>query len=70
MSIVRGLVDRLGKKDRPIRTNESFGSMGLDELDLTELEGAIEIYFHKTLMTGIKQGDTIHSVVHRLQASV
>ena len=67
-AIVRGLVDRLGRKDHRIRNDETFDEMGLDELDINDLECEIECCLHKTFMIGLKLSDTIRSVVWRLQA--
>ena len=67
-AIVRGLVDRLGRKDHRNRSDETFAEMGLDDLDMTDLECEIECCLHKTFVTGLKLSDTIRSVVWRLQA--
>ena len=67
-AIVRGLVDRLGRKEHPIQSDETFEEMGLDELDMTDLECAIEVSLRKTVPMGINLGDTIVSVVWRLSS--
>ena len=63
-AIVRGLVDRLGRKEHRIRSTE-FKSMGLDELDMTDLECAIEENLSVSLPTGIRLEETIRDIVKR-----
>ena len=65
-AIVRGLVDRLGRKEHRIRSTETFKSMGLDELDMTDLECAIEENLSVSLPTGIRLEETIRDIVRRL----
>ncbi len=67
-TIVRGLVDRLGRSDHVINADATFEAMGLDDLDLTDLECEIETCLHKSFMVGLKLSDTIRMVVWRLQA--
>ena len=67
-AVVRNLVDRMGRQDYTIPRDQTFKSMGFDNLDLTDLECGVETYLHKIFLIGIRPDDSIQSLVWRLQA--